>query len=94
VSLSEMLFLGLLGLVIFGPKRLASVGQQAGKTLARWKKISSEFQSQLATEISTAVRERPTEQEESTFATPTSAPFDLPPDSVLICNYTGKEVVE
>jgi Sec-independent protein translocase protein TatA len=52
MSLSEMLFLGLLGLVVFGPKRLAGLGQQAGKALARWKKISSEFQNQLATEIS------------------------------------------
>ena len=52
MSLSEMLFLGLLGLVIFGPKRLAELGQQAAKTLARWKEISSEFQNQLATEIS------------------------------------------
>jgi Sec-independent protein translocase protein TatA len=47
-----MLFLGLLGLVIFGPKKLAAVGQQAGKTLACLKKISSDFQSQLQTEIS------------------------------------------
>ena len=52
MSLSEILFLGLLGLVIFGPKKLAAVSQQAGKTLARLKKISSDFQSQLQTEIS------------------------------------------
>jgi Sec-independent protein translocase protein TatA len=59
MSLSEMLFLGLLGLVIFGPKRLAELGQQAGKTLARWKKISSEFQNQLTTEISGTRSNRP-----------------------------------
>ncbi|MGA8272924.1 MAG: twin-arginine translocase TatA/TatE family subunit [Candidatus Sulfotelmatobacter sp.] len=58
MSLSEMIFLGLLGLVIFGPKRLAEFGQQAGKMLARWKKISGEFQSQLATEISGTTRDR------------------------------------
>lgn len=52
MSFSEILFLGLLGLVIFGPKKLAEVGRQAGKTLARLKKISGEFQSQLGTEIS------------------------------------------
>jgi Sec-independent protein translocase protein TatA len=51
MSLSEMLFLGRLRLVIFGPKKLAEFAQQAGKTLARLKKVSSEFQSQLATEI-------------------------------------------
>lgn len=52
MSLSEMLFLGLLGLVIFGPKKLAEVGQEGGRILARLKKMSSEFQSQLATEVS------------------------------------------
>jgi Sec-independent protein translocase protein TatA len=52
MSLSEMLFLGLLGLVIFGPKKLAEVAQGAGKLVARWKNVSREFQSQLATEIS------------------------------------------
>lgn len=52
MSLSEMLFLGLLGLVIFGPKKLAEVAQQAGKLLARLKNVSRDFQSQLATEIS------------------------------------------
>ena len=47
MSLSEMLFLGLLGLVIFGPKKLAEVAQGAGKLVARWKNVSREFQSQL-----------------------------------------------
>ena len=55
MSLSEILFLGLLGLVIFGPRKPAEFGQHAGKTLARLKKISGEFQSQLATEISRKV---------------------------------------
>ena len=58
MSLSEMLFLGLLGLVIFGPKKLATLGQQAGKLLAQLKKMSTEFQSQLATEISAAASDR------------------------------------
>jgi Sec-independent protein translocase protein TatA len=59
MSLSEMLFLGLLGLVIFGPKKLAEFGQQAGKALARLKSVSSEFQSQLGGEISTSTSNRP-----------------------------------
>jgi Sec-independent protein translocase protein TatA len=62
MSLSEMLFLGLLGLVIFGPKKLATLGQQAGQTLARLKKMSSEFQSQLEAEISATTSDRPMEQ--------------------------------
>ena len=51
MSISEILFLGLLGLAIVGPKLLELV-QQAGKIGARWKKISHEFQSHLAADIS------------------------------------------
>jgi Sec-independent protein translocase protein TatA len=61
MSLSEIIFLGLLGLVIFGPKKLGELGQQAGQTLARLKKVSGDFQVQLATEISPKKSERPTE---------------------------------
>lgn len=53
-----MIFLALLGLVIFGPKKLATVAEQAGKTLARLKKISGEFQSQLQAEISAPASDR------------------------------------
>ena len=59
MSLSEMFFLALLGLVIFGPRKLAELGQQAGHMLARLKKVSGDFQSQLATEISAAGSDRP-----------------------------------
>jgi Sec-independent protein translocase protein TatA len=56
-----MLFLGLLGLVIFGPKKLVEVRQQAGKMLARLKKMSGDFRSQLATEVSATPDHRTTE---------------------------------
>jgi Sec-independent protein translocase protein TatA len=52
MSLSEMLFLALLGLAIFGPKKLVEIAQQGGKALARLKEVSREFQSQLATDVS------------------------------------------
>jgi Sec-independent protein translocase protein TatA len=58
MSLSEMFFLALLGLVVFGPKKLAEIAQKAGQLLARFKKVSGEFQSQLAMEISAAGNDR------------------------------------
>jgi Sec-independent protein translocase protein TatA len=48
VSLPDIFFIALLGLVIFGPKKLASIAPEAGRMLARWKKMSADFQSQLA----------------------------------------------
>jgi Sec-independent protein translocase protein TatA len=62
MSLAEIFFLALLGLVIFGPKKLVTVAQQAGQTLARLKKVSSDFQTQLQSEISAAPSARSTKQ--------------------------------
>jgi Sec-independent protein translocase protein TatA len=62
MSMPELLFLGLLGLVIFVPKKLVTLGQQAGQTLARLKKVSGEFQSQLEAEVSATTSDRPMEQ--------------------------------
>jgi Sec-independent protein translocase protein TatA len=55
-----MLFLALLGLVIFGPKKLVAVAQEAGKMLARLKKVSSDFHSQVQAEISAIPSDRST----------------------------------
>jgi uncharacterized membrane protein len=43
VSRSELVFLGLLGLVFFEPMKLIAVGQRAGQMPARLKKVSSDF---------------------------------------------------
>ena len=47
----EMLFLGLLALLLFGPKRLPEIGRQVGHFLAEFKRASNEFQSQLEDEV-------------------------------------------
>jgi len=47
----EMLFLGLLALLLFGPKRLPEIGRQIGRALGEFKRASSEFQNQLEDEV-------------------------------------------
>ncbi len=47
----EMLFLGLLALLLFGPRRLPEMGRQIGKALSQFKRASSEFQTQLEDEV-------------------------------------------
>ena len=47
----EMIFIFLLALVIFGPKKLPELGRQFGKALAEFKKASNEFRNQLETEM-------------------------------------------
>lgn len=51
MSLSEILFVGLLGLVVFGPKKLMQVGQQVGQALAAFKKATGDFKTQLSAEM-------------------------------------------
>ncbi len=51
LGFSEMLFIFLLALVIFGPKKLPEIGRQIGKALAEFKRASNQFKSQLETEM-------------------------------------------
>ena len=47
----EMLFLGLLALLLFGPRRLPEIGRQIGRALSEFKLASNEFQTQLENEV-------------------------------------------
>ena len=51
MSFSETIFLFLLALVIFGPKKLPEIARQAGKLLAELRRASNEFKSQIEQEI-------------------------------------------
>jgi sec-independent protein translocase protein TatB len=56
MSFSEIFFLAMLGLIVFGPKKLASIGQQAGQMIGRFKKISRDFTKQLEQEVNAAAK--------------------------------------
>ena len=67
----EMIFIFLLALLVFGPKKLPEVGRQIGKALAEFKRASNEFKSQLETEIRNLELEEASKQ---SAATPTILP--------------------
>ena len=48
----EMIFIFLLALIIFGPKKLPEIGRQIGKALNEFKRASNEFKAQIESEIS------------------------------------------
>jgi TatA/E family protein of Tat protein translocase len=48
----EMIFIFLLALIIFGPKKLPEIGRQIGRALHEFKRASNEFKAQIETEIS------------------------------------------
>ena len=54
MSFSGMVFLILLGLIIFGPEKLPQVGMQIGRVLAELKSFTHDFKSKLEIEMEAA----------------------------------------
>jgi TatA/E family protein of Tat protein translocase len=48
----EMIFIFLLALIIFGPRKLPEIGRQLGRALNEFKRASNEFKAQIESEIS------------------------------------------
>ncbi|MGZ4815166.1 MAG: TatA/E family twin arginine-targeting protein translocase [Terriglobales bacterium] len=51
LGFTEMAFIFILALIIFGPKKLPEIGRQIGKALAEFKRASNEFKWQLEAEM-------------------------------------------
>ena len=54
MSFPGMVFLMLLGLIIFGPKKLPQVGMQIGRVLAELKSFTHDFKTKLESEMNAA----------------------------------------
>ncbi len=52
LGLPEMMFIFVIALIIFGPKKLPEIGRQVGKALNEFKRASNEFKAQIESEIS------------------------------------------
>jgi len=83
LGMPEMIFIFLLALVIFGPKKLPELGRQLGKALAEFKKASNEFKNQLEVEMmNIELEERAKKQEaeraaaQSSILPPAEKPFE------------------
>jgi TatA/E family protein of Tat protein translocase len=57
MGFSETIFLFLLALLIFGPKKLPEIARQVGKALNEFKRASNEFKAQIESEISQLERD-------------------------------------
>jgi sec-independent protein translocase protein TatB len=60
MSFSGMVFLMLLGLIIFGPGKLPHVGKQIGRVIADLKSFTRDFKSQLEIEVEGASKQENT----------------------------------
>ena len=69
LGMPEMIFIFLLALVIFGPKKLPELGRQLGKALAEFKKASNDFKNQLEVEMMNIELEERSKKQEVERAT-------------------------
>jgi TatA/E family protein of Tat protein translocase len=51
LGMPEMIFIFLLALIIFGPRKLPEIGRQLGRALTEFKRASNEFKDQIEHEI-------------------------------------------
>jgi sec-independent protein translocase protein TatB len=73
VSFSETIFLFVLALIVFGPKKLPEIARQAGKLLAELRRASNEFRSQIDAEIA-HLEVQKTVQQNQNLVPPRQAP--------------------
>ena len=91
LGFSEMIFIFLLALIIFGPKKMPEIGRQIGRALAEFKRASNEFKAQIETEIrqmetETQVPQYPSEPSlppEHTVAAGAGSAGELPAPEVI-----------
>ncbi len=66
LGMPEMLFIFLMALVVFGPKRLPELARKFGKVMAEFKRATNDFKYQIENEIEQLeIKERNEEREKS-----------------------------
>jgi sec-independent protein translocase protein TatB len=82
LGMPEMIFIFLLALVIFGPKKLPELGRQLGKALAEFKKASNDFKNQLEVEMMNIELEERAKKQETESAQPSILPVEKLYDTI------------
>ena len=90
LGMPEMIFIFVLALLLFGPKKLPQMGRELGKALSEFKRASNEFKNQLETEIA---KVEATEQEKAAAA-PAGTEFSAHPTQQPIAQPVTGETVE
>jgi sec-independent protein translocase protein TatB len=83
LGFSEMLFLSVLGLLLFGPRRLPEIGRQVGRALAEFKRASSAFQAQIEAEVRQMESVAPALPTQTSSAGSAAASIEPAPETTL-----------
>jgi sec-independent protein translocase protein TatA len=82
IGTAELLVIGLVALIIFGPRKLPEIGRTVGKTLAEFKRASEDFKRTWEYEVETERRQLSAAQETRPAAAAPAASFDTAPAAV------------
>lgn len=93
----DTIFIFLLALVVFGPKKLPEIGRQIGKLMVEFRRASNDFKLQIEEELRSA--EQADRQkalaakaaEAAATAVPSGEPSIMPPSEGSTVNYAGGE---
>lgn len=77
----DSIFIFLLALVLFGPKRLPEIGRQIGKLLAEFRRASNEFKMQIDEELRAMEQQERQKQLEATAAKSQAETAQLPAET-------------
>lgn len=94
LGMSEMLFIFLLALIVFGPKKLPELARQLGKIMADFKRATNDFKYQLENEIDQLdIQAKNEEREKLRLRSAANAePTILPPPSGAVPSTVGTSV--
>ena len=82
MHLGDSIFIFILALILFGPKKLPEMAKQIGKLMAEFRRASNDFRMQIDEELRTMERQeqqKKQEAERAAAALPSPAPSILPP---------------
>lgn len=79
IGTAELLVIGLVALIIFGPRKLPEIGRTVGKTLAEFKRASEDFKRTWEYEVETERRQLSAAQETRATSAAPAAPVDTAP---------------
>src|SRR5258708_10981939 len=84
IGIPDTLFLMLLALVVFGPRRLPEIGRQIGKLMYEFRKVSNDFKFQMEEELRASEEAERQAKLQAALPPPASsqATLDVPPHPV------------
>lgn len=87
----DSIFIFLLALVLFGPKRLPEIGRQIGKLLAEFRRASNEFKMQIDEELRAMEQQERQKQLDAAAAKPQTETAQLPAETAAASETTQTE---